>query len=296
MAVVSKTTVKSYFETGDRPSQDQFVDLIDSYQDFSEAITAIVTAVQGGQTGFVIVEASADATLASAGAFGVTFVGAATTAAAQALIATTIGQDVLQAADSTAAASAIGITTVAQSVVFASTVTAMSSAVLSETGVAAAQYPNATITVDSAGRITAAVSGVGASAATTAAIQSETGDDVFLSPARAHRAPSAVQAWALVSVGSGVPALLDSRNVSGIVDNATGDLTVTWDTDFVNTNYSSTVTIDSSSSAAEGAHATTRIRFGLRAAGSCQYLNITGASPSPADPQRWNIVAIGDLS
>ncbi len=37
--------------------------------------------------------------------------------------------------------------------------------------------------------------------------------------------------------GTGVIAINDSYNVTSITDNATGDYTVTWDTDFANTSY-----------------------------------------------------------
>lgn len=37
--------------------------------------------------------------------------------------------------------------------------------------------------------------------------------------------------------GTGTIAINDSYNVSGIVDEGTGDYTVTWDTDFANANY-----------------------------------------------------------
>lgn len=45
-----------------------------------------------------------------------------------------------------------------------------------------------------------------------------------------------IKGWANID-GTGTAALDDSFNVSGIVDNGTGDYTVTWDTDFATTNY-----------------------------------------------------------
>lgn len=54
MAVQSKTVIKSYFETNDRPTQAQFVDLIDSYADFgSVGITALTGDVSASGTGSV---------------------------------------------------------------------------------------------------------------------------------------------------------------------------------------------------------------------------------------------------
>jgi hypothetical protein len=41
MTAQNKTTVKSYFETGDVPTEAQFVDLVDSYEDKNANLTAI---------------------------------------------------------------------------------------------------------------------------------------------------------------------------------------------------------------------------------------------------------------
>lgn len=41
MPALSKTAIKAYFETGDTPTEAQFIDLIDSYQDVSALLTAI---------------------------------------------------------------------------------------------------------------------------------------------------------------------------------------------------------------------------------------------------------------
>jgi len=43
MTAQSKSTIKSYFETGDRPTQAQFIDLIDSYADFGSTGTPLYT-------------------------------------------------------------------------------------------------------------------------------------------------------------------------------------------------------------------------------------------------------------
>ena len=81
MAAATKASVKSHFQTGDVPTQAQFEELIDSYQDVHDVLTAIATAAQGGATGVVVIEGSADVTTRSLGAFGATLIGAATTAA-----------------------------------------------------------------------------------------------------------------------------------------------------------------------------------------------------------------------
>lgn len=68
MTAISKTSAKAYFETGDKPTQAQFGDLIDSYQNINSNLTTLASA--------------------SLGAVGVLILGAATTAAAQAIIGT----------------------------------------------------------------------------------------------------------------------------------------------------------------------------------------------------------------
>lgn len=80
MAAATKTSVKSNFQTGDIPTQAQFEELIDSYQDFHDILQAIATAAQGGGTGVVIIEASADATVAAIGTVGKRIISAETTA------------------------------------------------------------------------------------------------------------------------------------------------------------------------------------------------------------------------
>lgn len=58
MVAQNKTTIKSYFETNDRPTQGQFADLIDSYIDTLGPIGALASAIALGATGVVTVSAS----------------------------------------------------------------------------------------------------------------------------------------------------------------------------------------------------------------------------------------------
>lgn len=66
----------------------------------------------------------------------------------------------------------------------------------------------------------------------------ETGTDVgrAVSPGRQQFHPSAAKGWCAMN-GQGTVAIRVSYNVSGIVDNGTGDYTITWDTDFSSANY-----------------------------------------------------------
>lgn len=47
MTAQTKTVIKTYFETGDKPTQSQFIDFIDSYQNVSTALTALASAGTG---------------------------------------------------------------------------------------------------------------------------------------------------------------------------------------------------------------------------------------------------------
>lgn len=82
MAVQSKTTVKTYFNTGDKPTEAQFGDLIDSYQDYSQVLTSFASAASSAAIGLVKVSAG-DVTFVSAGVVGQRVLAAETTAAAR---------------------------------------------------------------------------------------------------------------------------------------------------------------------------------------------------------------------
>lgn len=104
MAVKPKPTIKATFETGDRPTQAEFADFIDSYVPIAtdgavgfmevistassverpaETLVAIATAVQGGKTGVIEVLATADVTALPAGVVGRELLSAIVTASAQ---------------------------------------------------------------------------------------------------------------------------------------------------------------------------------------------------------------------
>lgn len=69
MTARSKAAIKAFFETGDKPTQVQFEDLIDSYLDYNPVIEAISTVVSTG-TGFLKVEASSSAVMVPVGTIG----------------------------------------------------------------------------------------------------------------------------------------------------------------------------------------------------------------------------------
>lgn len=73
MTAQSKTVIKSYFETNDRPTQAEFGDLIDSYQDYSTAVTRLASAVtSAGSSLNVQTDGSGGFVLAAGGSGDVT--------------------------------------------------------------------------------------------------------------------------------------------------------------------------------------------------------------------------------
>lgn len=70
MSVQSKSTVKSYFQRGLKPTQAQFGDLIDSYQDYSAVIEQVNLKASAGFTGFVDVQSNVSADLVPYGSVG----------------------------------------------------------------------------------------------------------------------------------------------------------------------------------------------------------------------------------
>lgn len=96
-----------------------------------------------------------------------------------------------------------------------------------------------------------------------------------------------VKGWAIITV-SGTVAILDSYNVSSVVDDAAGQTTVVWDTDFGGTSYSAVSTNGSTTSSAGGFSYVVN-----RAAASCRVESVNEAGVL-FDPPSVSIIAIGD--
>lgn len=93
MAVISSVSLKAYFETGDKPTQSQFEDFIDSvYPPHLEAFTQRV--VSAGNFGIPEVLSAAAVTVHPVGAFTRLWLNTPTTAAAQAKLNVVPGTDV----------------------------------------------------------------------------------------------------------------------------------------------------------------------------------------------------------
>jgi hypothetical protein len=93
MTAQSKATLYGYFEAGSRPTESQFVDLIDST--FNEGfVTEIVSAVNAGGTGLIRVDGPATVAFVSAGSAGNGVLAAGTVASARSFLGLVIGTDV----------------------------------------------------------------------------------------------------------------------------------------------------------------------------------------------------------
>ncbi len=107
MAIRTKSEIAAFFESGDKPTQAQFADFIDS-------CVFIPTA---GATGIVEVESAASATMRSLGALGTILVGAGTTASAVGHLGvpndfSTVGKALASAATTAAVRSILNLTSV----------------------------------------------------------------------------------------------------------------------------------------------------------------------------------------
>ena len=107
--------------------------------------------------------------------------------------------------------------------------------------------------------------------------------------ASAHK-DAACRAWINFN-GTGVIAIRDSFNVSGIVDNGVGDYTITWDRDFANGNYSVVALSQSNGLVYDGCV----IKDGVApAAGSVRVFNCKVIDGTGRDPLILCVQAFGD--
>lgn len=110
MSIISKASVKAHFETGDRPTQDEFSDLIDTA--VRDSMVAIASAAEGGKTGVIEIKGSTEVSALPVDAFGRQFLSLAATASAHNALGITSVQSIFLASESTASSqSLLGIST-----------------------------------------------------------------------------------------------------------------------------------------------------------------------------------------
>lgn len=91
MAAITKASAKAYFLTGSKPTQAQFEDLIDSYQDASDHLSGLVAAVSADVSGLVYYTDASTASMVSLGSAGRALVSADTKASAVSFLAISVG-------------------------------------------------------------------------------------------------------------------------------------------------------------------------------------------------------------
>jgi flagellar hook-associated protein FlgK len=204
MPIVSKTTVKSYFETGDKPTQAEFEDFIDT--SIRDPLVAIASGAEGGKVGIVEILGTAESTSLAVGTFGRSFIQASAATTARALLSAGTVGDVLFLAETTASAQGhLGA------------------------GAVGIEVLEAITTASAQGHLALTV-------ATQAEMETATADDRTVSPGRQHNHPGHPKVWVNFN-GTGTVAIRSDYNVTSITDNGTGDYTVNFTTAFADSNY-----------------------------------------------------------
>ena len=121
-------------------------------------------------------------------------------------------------------------------------------------------------------------------AASQAEMEAGTSNTVAATPGRIQFHPGVVKGWAKFNSAGTVAA---SYNVSSITDNATGDFTVNWGTDFSSADYAVSGTVEDADSDFICIANTAQL------AGSTRVLVITSAGVAD-DPTSLNVMAVGD--
>lgn len=127
-------------------------------------------------------------------------------------------------------------------------------------------------------------------AATQAELETGSSTTVFTTPGRQQYHVSAAKAWIHFDAISGTPTVQDSYNVTSITDDATGNFTLVWDTDFASAAYCAV---------GGGFHGTAGpyvvgVETLTKAAGSCGFFSERATDGTNEDIRDANIVAFGD--
>ena len=333
MGIKTKAELAAFFETGDKPTESQFIDFIDSYVDKSGPIGSLETAASGDATGVTVFTTGSAAvhsydnfreidlgitvyTTALASAVAVEVINEIYATTSQAESGNETGllmNPILTKAainslspSNTYATTAQAISGVSANVnmdpvltrnaiqTFAFTTAAYSTTAQANAGTDATTIMNPVLVKN-------AISALSSSPLAATQAQQEAGSltTVYTSPGQQQSHPSATKFWADISHSSTTPTLTTSYNVTSITDTATGELTVTIATDFSSANWCCLVSIESND-AIMNPQATACISFiDTKAAGSCLInfynLNDVSVSLDLEDPSDgWQVAGFGD--
>lgn len=128
---------------------------------------------------------------------------------------------------------------------------------------------------------------VGGVSASQAQMETATSTAVYSSPGRQQFHPGHPKAWVVYNQLTG-PSVAASYNVTSVSDDSLGNFTVTWDTDFSSTAY----TTVASTTTAGGGNSLVGIGTNARAAGTCSFATVQ--LTSSLDRNGNSIAAFGD--
>lgn len=132
--------------------------------------------------------------------------------------------------------------------------------------------------------------GTAPSAAAQSDQETGTSTTTYVSPGRQHFPPSAVKAWALVTIAGGTPTLVASYNVSGITDNNVGDITITFTTALSSANYAVVASAQAGTGFCAGLSSNS-----TRSATNYRVVWIRPDSGAAVDPTEFSIAIYGDI-
>lgn len=235
MTAKTKTSVKTFFNTGDKPTEAEFVHLIDSYLDHDATIQAIASAAQGGKTGLVEIVGTANVSGRAMGTVGKLLIATNTTASVTSLLA--LGP---LATISQVSAGVIGANEVTRAKL--ATGPAGSVLVFDSTGSASVLSGSLGQVLTSQGSSKATFSSVTTvSAATQSDMEAASSTGVYVTPGLQHNHPGMPKAWVTFegsAAGTTGPCSVKaSYNITAVSGVAAGDFLVTFTTNFSNAKY-----------------------------------------------------------
>ena len=246
------------------------------------SLIALATAMEGGAVGLIEITGTAAVTLRSVGALGIAVLGAVTTASALqnlglgafgitfvGALTTAAGSNLLNlGAAGTAATTLDGLTDV-------SAASPVSGAHLTWEG--SNWQPRTTPNSDWV--------------ASQAQMEGASANTVLVSPGVQQYHPGMAKSWILYDASADT--ILASYNVASVVKNGTGDYTISFSSNFTNTNYAVIGNTEDATTGA-GYEMTVTTRNGGRAAASVRIQTQFSHLGTLGTPKAFNVMCLGD--